>query len=76
MVGNRYTHPTPSLALVRRQQTQAIADELEQLRRRKAALSLELMSLQDSARNRKQGVRGSGAITLDTEARFDIGAPE
>lgn len=54
-----------------RQLSQAIADELEQLQRRKAALSLELMSLQDAARNRKQGVRGSGAITLDTEASFE-----
>ena len=45
-----------------------MADELEQLQRRKAALSLELMSLQDASRNIKHGVRGSSSITLDTEA--------
>lgn len=52
-----------------RPQRQAVADELEQLQRRKAALSLELMSLEDASRNKKQGVRGTRAIPSDTEVR-------
>lgn len=49
-------------------QSQAARNELQELQRKKAALSLELMSLEDASRNRKQGIRGTGAIPLNTEA--------
>lgn len=49
-------------------QSQASRNELQELQRKKSALSLELMSLEDASRNRKQGIRGTGAIPLNTEA--------
>lgn len=48
---------------------QAARNDLQELQRKKAALSLELMSLEDASRNRKQGTRGAGAIPANTEAR-------
>eukprot|EP00752_Nemacystus_decipiens_P014985 g13343.t1 len=50
---------------------QAARNTLQELQRKKAALSLELMSLEDASRNRKQGTRGAGAIPANTEARLD-----
>ncbi|CAM9176651.1 unnamed protein product [Ectocarpus sp. 12 AP-2014] len=50
------------------QKSQAARNELQELQRKKASLSLELMSLEDASRNRKQGIRGTGAIPLNTEA--------
>eukprot|EP00903_Cladosiphon_okamuranus_P009887 g9391.t1 len=55
----------------RKSQTQAARNELQELQRKKAALSLELMSLEDAARNRKQGTRAAGAIPANTEVSAD-----
>ncbi|CAM9136269.1 unnamed protein product [Ectocarpus sp. 12 AP-2014] len=60
------------------QKSQAARNELQELQRKKATLSLELMSLEDASRNRKQGIRGTGAIPLNTEAKWhpsDNGGP-
>ncbi|CAM9164147.1 unnamed protein product [Ectocarpus sp. 4 AP-2014] len=54
------------------QKSQAARNELQELQRKKAALSLELMSLEDASRNRKQGIRGTGAIPLNTEAKWHL----
>lgn len=48
-------------------QGHTLSGEVEELQRRKAALSLELMSLEDASRSKKQGVRGAGAIPSNTE---------
>ncbi|CAM9237290.1 unnamed protein product [Ectocarpus sp. 6 AP-2014] len=56
------------LTNTRIQKSQAARNELQELQRKKATLSLELMSLEDASRNRKQGIRGTGAIPLNTEA--------
>lgn len=54
------------------QQNQAARNELQELQRKKAALSLELISLEDASRNRKQGTRGPGAIPANTEASCSV----
>lgn len=51
-----------------RDKPQAARNDLQELQRKKAALALELMSLEDASRNRKQGTRGAGAIPANTEA--------
>ncbi len=58
----------PLLLRKNRWQKQEARAELEELQRKKAALSLELMSLEDASRNLKQGIRGPGVIPASTEA--------
>ncbi|CAM9166780.1 unnamed protein product, partial [Hapterophycus canaliculatus] len=56
----------------KQQQSQAHDTELNELQRKKAALSLELMSLENTTKNMKKGTRGTGVIPSNTEANWRV----